>query len=664
MASSLISNSLHISFDSVLDMDDAGLVAVFESFVATGWWRGSDEKVGGEEVADAPRVKKTPVKKAASKKRPATAAAAEPVVKKKRNTMSKSVSAKGTLEILPVAQEVVPLQMIAPTSVASAKQPHVPKRKTQKRKRRLILGPHDEIVDSEPVVGGSIVVEAAVEVVDDTAEKEVETVVESVDKPVSLPVVADVLNEGISTGDDVDIIIEQVIAETAQLETDEGEHVDGSDVSRATAEDQAVGKADEVERWFNLPYEVLFARDTEQMVTISLPVVADVLNEGISTGDDVDIIIEQVIAETAQLETDEGEHVDGSDVSRATAEDQAVGKADEVERWFNLPYEVLFARDTEQMVTTANDTDEEFIIDQVFGTGVEKMETEAVEQSADEAMSLEDILMTIPSECPLPSAYVDIMKIILGKTISIPGFNEGDWYKASLPKISAADKGKAPLLERDPIKGNPIKEQFSVILADIEVLVMLREKIIDDVDRFFNYFSLKRLATLKIDESYFDKEALILSWAETDSTRVALNRRTYILTKYRELLIRKFLEARKINFIPDEGSSATDFKVMGMLSDLHLFVVEDLKEQTMAHEAVMPKMGKVVAAAPNLLLTIKADPAGEMMEVEIELMYREVVLGKVVAEVEVRKEAIGVDLPREDIPAVVVDRSEDNLKIG
>ncbi|KZV49961.1 hypothetical protein F511_04269 [Dorcoceras hygrometricum] len=119
--------------------------------------------------------------------------------------------------------------------------------------------------------------------------------------------------------------------------------------------------------------------------------------------------------------------------------------------------------------------------------------------------------------------------------------------------------------------------------VDIEVFVMLREQIIDEVDRFFNSFSLKRLAILKIYESYFDKEALILSWAETDSTRVALNRRTYILTKYRELLIRKFLEARKINFTPVEGSSATDLKLLEMLYALHMFVVEELKEQTMAH---------------------------------------------------------------------------------
>ncbi|KZV52067.1 hypothetical protein F511_42382 [Dorcoceras hygrometricum] len=345
-----------------------------------------------------------------------------------------------------------------PNPVAPAEQPPVPKRKSQKRKRRLILSPDDEIVDSEPVVGGSIVGEAAVEGVEDTAEKDVGTVVESVS------------------------IFE---AETA---------VDGVNV------ETVVESVDE---------------------PVSFPAVENVLNKGKSTADDVDVIIEQVIAETAQLETDEGKHFDKPDVSRATAENQAVEKADEVERWFDLPYEVLFAGNTEQMFTTVSDTDEEFIVDQVFGTGVEKMETEAVEQTADEAMSLEDILMTIPVDCSLPSTGVEVTKIILGGTISIPGVNEGDWYKAGLPKILAADKGKAPFLVRDPVKGNPIKERFSLILADIEVLVMLREQII--------------------------------------------------------------YEARKINFTPGEGSSATDLKVLEMLYDLHMFVVEELKEQTMAH---------------------------------------------------------------------------------
>ncbi|KZV49535.1 hypothetical protein F511_28338 [Dorcoceras hygrometricum] len=321
-----------------------------------------NEKVGGEDVANAPRVKKTPVKKAASKKRPATDAAAEPVI-------------------------------IEPTPTAPAEQPPVPKRKSQKRKKRLVLGSDDEIVDSEPVFGGSIVGEAAVEVVDDTAEKDVETVVESVDEPVSLPAVADVLNEGISTADDVDIIIEQVIAETAQIQKDEGD-----------------------------------------------------------------------------------QDVDTSDVGEKTVE-----KGDE------------------------------FITEPV-----EEMETEAVEKSADEALSLEDILMKNPVDCPFPSANMEITPITLGKSISIPGVDEGDWYKASLPKINPEEKGKAPLQFRDPIKGKPPKEIFSLILADIECLVQLREKVIDEVDKFFNSFSFKKLPHLKI-EVISAKEALILSWAETDS---------------------------------------------------------------------------------------------------------------------------------------------------
>ncbi|KZV32758.1 hypothetical protein F511_31263 [Dorcoceras hygrometricum] len=57
-------------------------------------------------------------------------------------------------------------------------------------------------------------------------------------------------------------------------------------------------------------------------------------------------------------------------------------------------------------------------------------------------------------------------------------------------------------------------------------------------------------------------------------------------------------------------------------------------------------------------------PSGGSGAMAVDQMNREVVLGKVVAEVEVREEVIGVDLPREDFTAVVVDRSEDHLKIG
>ncbi|KZV58307.1 dystroglycan-like [Dorcoceras hygrometricum] len=71
-----------------------------------------NDKVGVEEAADAPPMKKASRKPAVSKKRPAVAAADEPVPKKKRTSKKKSGSSPSTLEIVVVAQEAVPIQMV------------------------------------------------------------------------------------------------------------------------------------------------------------------------------------------------------------------------------------------------------------------------------------------------------------------------------------------------------------------------------------------------------------------------------------------------------------------------------------------------------------------------------------------------------------------------
>ncbi|KZV36706.1 hypothetical protein F511_39739 [Dorcoceras hygrometricum] len=429
-----------------------------------------NERVGDEDVTDAPRVKRTPVKMAVSKKRSDVVdTEAAPIVKKKRTTQSKPVSSKDTLVTRLV--EAVPLQMIAPTTAALTEKLPFPKRPNQKRKRRLILGSDDEIIESDPVVA------------------------------VSEPAVADVVNEGPSTTDDVDDIIQQVLTETAQIGADKDE-IDG----------------------------------------------------------------------------------DGETVSGSAVGSQAVDKVDEFEQWLNLSYEEFHARQADRPVETASDTEDEMdsdvgnqVLPVVGGTNV------VLGKNVDEAMSLEDILMSIPVEVRLPSAGVEVMKITLGKSIKIPGVDEMTWYMASLPQIPVDDKGKKPLLEKDPVKGNPVEEQFWLIVVDIDMLVQLREQIIDEVTKFFYSFSLKRLSNLKIDDSYFAKEELVLSWAEAESTGVALQRRMYILLKYREMLIRKFLEARKLNFAPGDGSSATDLKILYCLSDLHLFVLEELKEQSLVH---------------------------------------------------------------------------------
>ncbi|KZV13837.1 hypothetical protein F511_44968 [Dorcoceras hygrometricum] len=171
---------------------------------------------------------------------------------------------------------------------------------------------------------------------------------------------------------------------------------------------------------------------------------------------------EQILAETAKIGTDE----DDQDAGTSDVGDKTAKTADGEKHWFDLSYEEIIVQITERPVVTPSDTDEE--MGTIFGTDV------------DEAMSLDDILMTIPVEVPLPSAGVEITKITLGKDIKIPGVDERRWYMASLPQIPVDDKGKKPLLEKDPVKGNPVKELFLLIVADIDLLVQLMEQIIDD----------------------------------------------------------------------------------------------------------------------------------------------------------------------------------------
>ncbi|KZV15782.1 hypothetical protein F511_01998 [Dorcoceras hygrometricum] len=398
-----------------------------------------NDKVGLEEAADAPKVTRAPKKKAASKKRPAVVPVAAPIVKKKRKTKKKYGSLKENLEIVAVAQEAIPIQIIEPIFATPVR--------NQLMWRQLLKS------FDEPAVEGTT---------------------EEIRPP---------------STDDVDDIIEQVLAETAHIEADEEDHgVGTSDVG-----DQPAGIADDSVPWFNLPYEVLIARDSERVFE--------------TASDTEDEEMETINIGDQQLQT-----VDTTDSRADAAADYFVEKT------------------------------------------VEETETEADELSADEAMSMEDFLLTIPVDVPLPSSSMEITKITLGQCIKIPGVDERTWYLANLPKIKPEDKGKKPLQEKDPVKGHPVKEEILLILADIECL-----------------------------------EELVLSWGEAESTRVALNRRMYILTKYRELLIRKFLEARKINFAPGDGTSAVDLQVLDRLSDIHSFVLEELKEQTRAHGLMWKK---------------------------------------------------------------------------
>ncbi|KZV44963.1 autophagy-related protein 11-like [Dorcoceras hygrometricum] len=186
---------------------------------------------------------------------------------------------------------------------------------------------------------------------------------------------------------------------------------------------------------------------------------------------------------------------------------------DAVIKKFDLPYDDLIAKwDAERPVVTASDTDED----------VETMDVGAA--GGDQQMSLEDIHMTIPVDVPLAYARIEITNITMGKEIQISGVDEKTQYLASLPKIPLDNKRKAILVEKDPIKGNPAKEHYYLICADIDLLVHLRAQVIDAVDQFFHSFSFKKLATINIEE-LSKKEEQVLCWGETETTHVALNRK-------------------------------------------------------------------------------------------------------------------------------------------
>ncbi|KZV37241.1 hypothetical protein F511_24866 [Dorcoceras hygrometricum] len=279
----------------------------------------------------------------------------------------------------------------------------------------------------------------------------------------------------------------------------------------------------------------------------------DVEEPRCSSADAVDLIIQQVLDETRA----------------ADAPADITEPAVTVEKhWYDLPYDDLVKQwEAERPVVTASDTEDEDVATADVAPADEVQQVEEVVApisaeevlSADEKMSLDDILLSIPVDIPLPSTCMEVTQIKMGQMIKIPGVTKWTWFLKHLPRIPADDKGKELLVEKDPVKGNPAKEHFSLICADIDLLVDLRAKVIGEVVTFLNSFSLNKLATINIEEMY-KKEEQVLSWGETESPQEAIQRQFYILLKYRTILMWKFLEAWRANFAPGQGSSAVDIQ--------------------------------------------------------------------------------------------------------
>ncbi|KZV46594.1 hypothetical protein F511_39459 [Dorcoceras hygrometricum] len=318
---------------------------------------------------------------------------------------------------------------------------------------------------------------------------------------------------------------------------------------------------------------VVVAEEAAPIQQIGEPV--DIEEPRCSSADAVDMIIQQVLEETR------------ADEAPADTTEAAVN----VEKnWYDLPYEDIVKRwEAENPVVTASDTEEEDEATAVVAPAdpVQQVEDVVVpiaaeeELSEDEKTSLDDILLSIPVDIPLPSTCMEVTPIKMGKMIKIPGVTEQTWFLKSLPRISADDKGKVVLVDKDPIQGNPAEEHFSLICADIDLLVFLRAKFIDEVAAFFNSFSLRKFSSINFDEMY-SKEDQVLRWGETESPQEAIRRKFYILLKYRTVLVFKFLDAWRINFAPGQGSTAIDIQVIELLSELYLSLLEELAKEKRA----------------------------------------------------------------------------------
>ncbi|KZV47439.1 hypothetical protein F511_22515 [Dorcoceras hygrometricum] len=284
-----------------------------------------------------------------------------------------------------------------------------------------------------------------------------------------------------------------------------------------------------------------------------------------SSADAVDLIIQQVLDETRAADA---------------PADTAQPAVSEEKHWFDLPYEDLVARwEAERPVVTASDTDEDVATVDVAPADGDQQVQEFVAPisaedmlSTDEQMSLDDILLTIPVDIPLPSSSMEITKITMGKSIKIPGVFKWAWFLNRLPRISAEDKGKDILVEKDHVKGNPAKEHYSLICADIDLLVSLQAQ-----------------------------EEQVLHWGETESPQEAIQRKFYILLKYRTVLVWKFLEAWRENFAPGQGSSAVDIQVIELLSYLYLSFLEELAKEARAHNLIWnkPCCSKIFEGSPR-----------------------------------------------------------------
>ncbi|KZV25261.1 hypothetical protein F511_12497 [Dorcoceras hygrometricum] len=278
----------------------------------------------------------------------------------------------------------------------------------------------------------------------------------------------------------------------------------------------------------------------------------------VATIEDVD---QQVLVETYQMGKNEAEQLeqtfDETNVEEIFFEDTAVEKSDNFEQWLDESYEKFVATETVDKAEGNKD---------IVGA---KAPEKAVgrNQTDEELMSIDDLLMQISNNMMLSSQLCDL---------ALANNSLQEWYR------------KEELLERSPTLPRTYQTTVGNDGNSPEKLTVNSTRVRrTEVDNQDNISLTNKLSDLESLRDFKEKEKLMLGWAEADSLEMAVRRRVYILAKYREMLLRKFLDSHRKCYTLDQPWTVTASQIIDLLSVAHSTSLEDLLEHQKEHGIIM-----------------------------------------------------------------------------
>ncbi|KZV17596.1 TGACG-sequence-specific DNA-binding protein TGA-2.1-like [Dorcoceras hygrometricum] len=176
-------------------------------------------------------------------------------------------------------------------------------------------------------------------------------------------------------------------------------------------------------------------------------------------------------------------------------------------------------------------------------------------------MPIDDLLVQICDDLLLPVTAAEVTMLRLG-AFSSP------W-----------EKGKAKLGGDDQVTDNAARKLFALICRDVEVLVQVRDHLMQAVVDFFASFSLNSMPSMDSLKELKEKERWMMAWAETNTLAIAVRRQLYVLAKYHESLLRTVLESYQRYLTSALPWNAMAVQVANLLSVAHSNSIEELKAQ-------------------------------------------------------------------------------------